>query len=271
MVRLDSFRLATEDRHVDGLFVRSVRPLDPSPHHVPLLMLHGAFEGWWVYQKWLSYFATSGWPCNAMSLRNHAGSSRLSDDALIATGVADYVADVRTVIASLDRAPVLVGHSLGGLIAQKVAESEALEALVLVASAGPAQLGAYGPPLPPDCPVDIAPATREEAQATTLDENSFEEYLRALQPESPRALMAIRGRTRVARDKIRCPILVIGAGAEQYEIHGAEELARFYECEYFVVPASRHGVMFESEALIAAVKLERWLTRVLPSESSETR
>lgn len=86
----------------------------------PVLMVHGTFHGWWAYQRWLGLFATLGFPAYALSLREHEGAAPLSVVELCATGMADYVDDVRSVLNSLNIRPVLIGHSLGGLIAQMV-------------------------------------------------------------------------------------------------------------------------------------------------------
>jgi pimeloyl-ACP methyl ester carboxylesterase len=52
----------------------------------------------------------------------------------------DYVADTNAVIDDFDRAPVLVGHSLGGLLAQRLAEQGRARPIVLIASAPPGML-----------------------------------------------------------------------------------------------------------------------------------
>jgi pimeloyl-ACP methyl ester carboxylesterase len=51
--------------------------------------------------------------------------------------IADYVDDVRSVAATLPATPVLIGHSMGGFIAQKYLETAKAPAAVLVSSAPP--------------------------------------------------------------------------------------------------------------------------------------
>jgi pimeloyl-ACP methyl ester carboxylesterase len=223
-------------------------------------MVHGAYEGWWVYRKWLTFFATNGWTSHAMSLRNHAGSYRIPDEEYVETGVADYVDDVRAVLAWIGRPAVVLGHSLGGLVAQKVAETEPVKALVLLASVGPGQLGPHAPDFPLGRPVDSVADTRAEAPDTTLDPDSFERFVDALQPESPRALNEARGRTPVDRERITCPALVVGAGADQYPMHATDRIAAFYGCESVMLPNARHGVMIEADALTAAIRINEWLS-----------
>ncbi len=56
--------------------------------------------------------------------------------------IADYLDDVISAAESLEGAPVVVGHSLAGLIVQKYLETQAAPAGVLLASVPPRGLGA---------------------------------------------------------------------------------------------------------------------------------
>lgn len=106
----------------------------------PLLFVHGSFCGAWVWaEHFLSYFAAAGWQCAAVSLRGHGGSD--GRDGLDGFSLADYVADVMEAAAGLGRPPVLVGHSLGGMVAQRVACRSKVAGLALLASVGPGGIG----------------------------------------------------------------------------------------------------------------------------------
>jgi pimeloyl-ACP methyl ester carboxylesterase len=84
------------------------------------LFIHGSFCGAWIWAKhFLPYFADAGWECVALSLRGHGYSE--GREHLDQFGLADYVADVTEAASQLDRPPVVIGHSLGGLVAQRFA------------------------------------------------------------------------------------------------------------------------------------------------------
>jgi pimeloyl-ACP methyl ester carboxylesterase len=70
----------------------------------------------------------AGFDVHAMSFAAHGKRGW----ALNRRGITDYVADLRAVIASLPQAPILVAHSLGGLIAMRLAETEPLRGLALL-------------------------------------------------------------------------------------------------------------------------------------------
>ncbi|OHU32923.1 alpha/beta hydrolase [Mycobacteroides chelonae] len=106
-------------------------------HPVPLLFVHGAEHAAWCWDEhFLEFFADRGYRALAVSLRGH-GASATSTSPLLCS-IADYVDDVRTVVATLPAAPVLIGHSMGGFVVQKYLEDYPnTPAAVLVASAPP--------------------------------------------------------------------------------------------------------------------------------------
>src|SRR5271157_2888729 len=89
-----------------------------------LLFVHGAFCGGWVWTEYfLPFLAERGWRCIAVSLRGHGLSA--GRDRLDSFGLADYVVDAAQAAAGLDRPPVVVGHSMGGVVAQIFAQRHA--------------------------------------------------------------------------------------------------------------------------------------------------
>jgi len=84
----------------------------------PLLLIHGAGGTSRYWENYLSYFSREGWEVYAINLRGHSPSDR--EAALAQVTLEDYVEDVEKVIRRrhLERC-ALIGHSLGGLIAQK--------------------------------------------------------------------------------------------------------------------------------------------------------
>ena len=112
-------------------------PAAPKKYDYPLLFVHGA-GGSTVYLKnYLGFFAAAGWDCYAVNLRGHGASD--PDPKIGVLTLDDYVADVNRVRAALGiEGCALIGHSMGGLISQKVTEgSDKIKALVLIASAPP--------------------------------------------------------------------------------------------------------------------------------------
>lgn len=105
-------------------------------HSTSLLFVHGAFCGAWVWEEhFLPYFAAHGYAAHALSLRGHGrseGRERLSWASL-----EDYVQDLNQAVNQLGTQPVLVGHSMGGVVVQKYLQNKTTTAAVLMASGPP--------------------------------------------------------------------------------------------------------------------------------------
>jgi len=114
----------------------SRRPAAASPARPPLLFVHGSFCGAWIWDAtFLGWFADRGWEAHAVSLRGHGGSD--GHEGLRWHGLTDYVDDV---VATMDRfatPPVLIGHSMGGLVVQRALLRRTAPAAVLLASTPP--------------------------------------------------------------------------------------------------------------------------------------
>ncbi len=100
-----------------------------------ILMIHGAFCGPWSLEGLQRKFEAAGYPCKAPALRFH--DEARPPAALGTTGLADYAADLADEISALGQPPILVGHSMGGLLAQQLAARVPVRALILLAPSPP--------------------------------------------------------------------------------------------------------------------------------------
>ena len=104
----------------------------------PIVMIHGAFCGGWCFEDFVPEFEARGFACHAPDLRFHvSGPARAPDPRLAQTSIADYTRDMEELIAGLPEPPVIVGHSMGGLIGQQLAAKGLARSLVLLASGAP--------------------------------------------------------------------------------------------------------------------------------------
>lgn len=246
---LSAARTMTASHLVGGLHVRE-EVLEDGPLLVPpLLFVHGRCHGAWAYTRWSSYFANSGWRCLAVSLRNHPGSRPVETAEYLRTSLADYVNDLRTALDWAAEPCVVLGHSLGGIVAQKAAEIARLAGLVLVASVGPSQLGRYADDYPADQLVNDRSYYLERGQ---LD------LARRVVPESPLALNQVRGRMPVDRSSVTCPVLVVGGELDDTGVHDPQAVARFYDCPCIIIPGGTHDLMLDDTSLITAAAISSW-------------
>jgi pimeloyl-ACP methyl ester carboxylesterase len=100
-----------------------------------IIMVHGGFCGGWAFDLFRQPFEAAGYSCLAPDLRGHAaGSAR---GAAAGISMSDFAADVAALAKAQTRPPVLMGHSMGGLVAQMAASRAEVAALVLLAPSPP--------------------------------------------------------------------------------------------------------------------------------------
>jgi pimeloyl-ACP methyl ester carboxylesterase len=105
-----------------------------------VVFIHGASAGAWYWERFLGYTASVGYLSVAPDILGHG--TRYPHPQLGTLSINDYVADVADFISAEfpetdPKNIVLVGHSMGGLIVQKLVETFPVRALALIASAPP--------------------------------------------------------------------------------------------------------------------------------------
>jgi len=106
-----------------------------SSANAPIVMVHGAFCGGWTFDHFRAPFEAAGHVVHAPDLRGHAEGE--SSQAVAGVSMSDYAKDIAALCAGLDQPPVLIGHSMGGLVAQLAARKVRLRALILLAPSPP--------------------------------------------------------------------------------------------------------------------------------------
>jgi pimeloyl-ACP methyl ester carboxylesterase len=235
--------------------------------------VHGAWGGSWYLRNYLYAAALAGWDTWAVNLRGHGGSRPVAD--LGRVSVLDYVEDVRDCAKALGE-PVVIGHSMGGLIAQKVAESGAVRAAVFLTSAAPrgvvalrwpviSRMARYLPALLRDRPLA---ATFEHAAALELNRLSPERQAWAyaqLQAESGRAMRELAlGAIAVDAASVRCPTLVVGAAEDRITPPGVQRrIAERYGSGYVEVSGHAHMLMLEEGWERPFARVLDWLDQAI--------
>jgi len=253
------------------------------PKQPVIVMIHGMFVGSWCWDSYRSYFEQRGYRVITPTLRFHDRPLRLPPDPMmIETGVRDYVADMEKVIRALDQKPIIIGHSMGGLIAQILASKDLARAAILIAPAVPRgispiswtgiksfwmnrqRLGHWREPLRP---------TFEGAVYSSLyllppDEQKkvFDKFTY----ESPRAAWEIsfwyfdrQKTTFVDESKVICPVLTIVGGQDRLT---PPAIARKIHDKYKVVSTYQefarhsHFIIAEPDWEEVAKSIETWIT-----------
>jgi pimeloyl-ACP methyl ester carboxylesterase len=242
-------------------------------HETPLLFIHGAYAGAWCWDEFfLNYFAEQGYAAYALSLSGHGKSrGRAHLDTL---SIADYVNDVAEVVAKLPVPPVLIGHSMGGMVIQKYLEEHIARAVVLMSSVPPQGLlgSAFGlafakPHLLGDLNSIMGggqpqmETLRDAMFYETIDPERLQRYYHLSQPESHRAIwdMSLFALPFLSRMNLP-PMLVLGAEHDVLIPQDQVRMtARTYGVSATILPGLGHGMMMESDWRIAADPIIDWL------------
>lgn len=242
----------------------------------PLLFVHGAFTGAWCWQeRFLALVTGAGRDAAALSLRGHGGSEGRRNLRL--TTIEEFLIDVHSAIQALSEPPILVGHSLGGYLAQLVLGIVPIKALVLMSSLPPDGLTLVGPRLAFTDPVfwaegvlGSAGRSKSAAELAALDMLFGDGFApadrlrlaRQMVPESPVALaQAHIPRWILPASAAGIPALVIQGERDRMIWEGtALRTALYHGAELERVPGGSHLLMLGQSAGAASRRLLDWLS-----------
>ena len=259
----------TESIRIDDLTVVCARPHIATRR--PVLFVHGYFATSSVFTTWLPFFAERGVPAFAVNVRGRAGSRPGID--LGSASMEDFVNDASAVAQHLDH-PAVVGHSMGGLIAQRLAERGEVHAAVLISPAPPRGITVMSPRLamkqlkylPAILRSGIVVPARDDLRDIVLNRVPPElqdAMLDELVPDSGRAgkEMSITG-VPVDRDRVRCPILVIGADDDQFiPKRIVERIAHRYGASARILEGHGHMSVLEPGWESVAELVDQWIAQ----------
>jgi pimeloyl-ACP methyl ester carboxylesterase len=104
-----------------------------------IVMIHGMWGSGEYWENYAKHFETRGYHCVRPTLRFHdMNLKETPDPQLGTTSLLDYAADLEKEIRALKEVPILMGHSMGGLLAQILGSRGLAKALVLLSPASPA-------------------------------------------------------------------------------------------------------------------------------------
>jgi len=226
----------------------------------PVILVHGAANSALVWTFWQRELAVHGWPSYAIDLRGH-GRSDPTD--LSHTSMHDYAADVCSLAVQFIRPPVIIGWSMGGLVAMMVAVTSVASACVALAPSTPTRR------------IDTSAILRtgefgaEEYGITSRDP----EYQPAMpdldREERTVALASLCRESRLARDErkagiviesLPCPLLIVtGTADRQWPAKRYDNL--WLRADHLSIEGASHwGLVLNRRALATTIPaVLRWI------------
>ncbi|MEO1416917.1 MAG: alpha/beta hydrolase [Bacteroidota bacterium] len=106
-----------------------------------IVFIHGLFMNNQTWDNWKTFFEQEGYTCYAPAHPKHEGvpaDLRANPtEGLGSVQLQDWIENLEALIDDLPEKPILIGHSFGGLTAQKLVASGRAEAAILISSAPP--------------------------------------------------------------------------------------------------------------------------------------
>lgn len=246
----------------------------------PLVFLHGAFCGGWAWDAFRAPFEAAGYRTHAPDLAGHAAGD--DQDYLARLGTKALADDIVRYVRELPAPPILIGHSLGGLIAQIAATKIEVAGLVLIAPSAPwgvmpttieehgsavglTLLGDYWRrPIAPDYGV------ARHATLDRLDRDAARKTFARFVPESGRVVMETiqwwldpSMASAAPVYKIKAPVLALAGGKDRVNpASTVRRLAKRFptgQCVYREFPEMSHWLIGEPEWEDVAHTTLAWL------------
>lgn len=220
------------------------------------LLIHGAGGGAWEWNVWRGVLSAHGIEVHAVELQPvRAG--------LAATSLDDYLQQVRAALPRLPDPKVMMGASLGGLLAMQIADQA--DALVLINALPPApwhgRLPArdWGAIVPWQCGARLQ-GTR--SALPDADDSSALFAFRHWRNESGRVM-----REACAGVEVDCPscptLMIVSSGDRDVPAQISRDFAKEWNATLLeAVAASHAGPLLGSEAAEHARQAVAWLNRV---------
>lgn len=198
-----------------------------------VVFIHGMYLTPASWRDWETYFQRQGyttyspaWPLHDLSVDEQNAlhpSAELS--ALTLPMVLQHYRDF---IATLPEPPILIGHSMGGLIVQKLLDEHVAAAGIAIDSAPPfgvfsvepaflaANLHIFNPSVSVSTPIKLSFKQFQYGFANGMTlEDQQDAYLNNVVPESRRIGRAtLSSRAKVKTDEARAPLLIVASGSD---------------------------------------------------------
>ena len=228
-----------------------------------IVFVHGMCHGDWCWEEqFVPYFEKLGYNCITFNLPGHEteGSTKR-----ITYSLGDYVQALRNEVENLDEPPIIIGHSMGGMILQHFLKTGRCKKAVLMSSVPPSGallaslrvIFRYPGVIPYLLRRNLAGVFKKYPHlmlnkpiliaryAHRMCAESFSAYLGLLIPISHNSSI---------------PILVLGGSKDGLiSVREFESTASHYNAKLAIIEGGSHDLMLDEDYEKTALAIEKWI------------
>lgn len=240
-----------------------------------LLFVHGAWHGAWCWEKYfVPYFEKQGYACHTFNLPMHDTPGPKSNINSLSLG--DYVQALKQEVHKLDSQPIIIGHSMGGLITQKYLEKDSCKMAILLASVPPTGVlkttfrflkksyaypslllfNLYGL-------VNSKEKSKHAFFSDNLPDDELQEYTKNMCAESYRVFLNMLVPNIRLNYHQQIPMLVLGAEKDTiFSVEENKSTAKKYKADLEIIPNIAHDMMLDVGREIVMERIHRFIQRI---------
>jgi len=244
-----------------------------------ILFLHGAWHGAWCWEKYfMDIFAEQGYENYALTLRLHNNGGKIKGINTIS--ILDYVEDltnaVDDIINQAGKEPIIIAHSMGGLVLQKYLEKRSCKKAVLMATLPVSGVlrtttnflikKSYS--LPSILTFNLYGLVNSipKLKWAFFSDDAKEEDLKLCEEnlcsESYRAFLDMQFPRVKINYHTKIPMLVIGAALDNiFTVNEQKKTAEKFNADLIIVPDIAHNMMLDTRHQQTSKEILEWLKK----------
>jgi pimeloyl-ACP methyl ester carboxylesterase len=230
-----------------------------------IVFVHGMAHGAWCWEEnFIPFFEKLGYNCIAFDLPGHEvqGSTRR-----ISYCLGDYVKALHQVVSNLEAPPIIIGHSMGGMILQKFLQTGTCKKAILLSSVPPSgvlfaslrALFRYPGLIPYLLQLNLLGGFKKYPQLMLNDPDLCRRYSPKMCSES---FLAYLGLMRPVFHQCSAPILVVGGSADELiTVREFAETAKHYKAQLEIIEGGSHDLMLDDDFEKSAALIHQWIDK----------
>ena len=227
-----------------------------------IVFVHGMCHGAWCWEEYLiPYFKKLGYDCIAVNLPGHEtpGSTQR-----ISYSLNEYVQALHQAVAKLDQPPIIIGHSMGGMILQRFLNTGHCKKAILMSSVPPAgvlraslrALFRYPGLIPYLLQLNLLGGFKKYPQLMFNETSRFTPFMCA---ESFIAYLAL---FIPIFHSISKHLLVLGGYHDGLiSVNEFQQTAKHYQAELEIIEGGSHDLMLDEDYTKTADVIHQWINK----------